>query len=177
MEVHNYATTTIENRRRYLDYFVSFATSEGIDDPAEVTYELVAAYQEALHAHRKADGAPLAIATQVQRLIPITQLFAWLRRQHRIDLNPTADLLMPRADRQLPEATGTAQTSVDTVSDISGCQVALTGRERELVFDRGEPTEDALAPAAIVGVLDPHDDGAVELVAALPALLVEHVLL
>ena len=80
-----------------------------------------------------------------------------------------------RPARRVPP--GTAQTSVDTVSDISGCHVALTRRERELVFDRGEPTEDALAPAAIVGVLDPHDDGAVELVATLPALLVEDVLL
>ena len=39
----------------------------------------------------------------------MAQLFAWLRRQHRIDLNPSADLLMPRPDRRLPEATLSAQ--------------------------------------------------------------------
>lgn len=105
MDVHNYAATTVENRRRYLGYFLAFAKAEGIDDPDEVTYELIESYQEVLHGHRKTDGSPLSVATQVQRLIPITQLFSWLRRQHRILQNPAADLLMPRPDRQLPEAT------------------------------------------------------------------------
>lgn len=105
MDVHNYAATTIENRQRYLGYFLAFAEREGIEDPAQVTYELIESYQEVLHSHRKTDGSPLSIATQVQRLIPITQLFTWLRRQHRIVQNPTADLMMPRPERQLPEAT------------------------------------------------------------------------
>ncbi len=105
MAVHNYATTTIENRRRYLGYFAEFARSAGLTQPAEVTYELVVDYQAALHGHRKADGTPLSVATQVQRLVPVTQFFTWMRREHRIDVNPTADLLMPRPDRQLPEAT------------------------------------------------------------------------
>ena len=42
--------------------------------------------------------------TQAQRLVPVTQFFSWLRREHRIDANPAADLLMPRPDRRLPEA-------------------------------------------------------------------------
>lgn len=105
MEVHNYAATTIENRRRYLSYFDSFVADVGVRRAADVTYELIVSYQEALHAYRKANGSPLSIATQVQRLIPITQFFSWLRREHRIAQNPAADLLMPRPDRQLPEAT------------------------------------------------------------------------
>ncbi|HWD56588.1 MAG TPA: tyrosine-type recombinase/integrase [Acidimicrobiales bacterium] len=105
MTVHNYAATTVENRRRYLGYFRCFAADLGIERSSDVTYELVVSYQEGLHAYRKADGEPLSIATQVQRLIPITQFFTWLRRQQKIGQNPTADLLMPRPDRQLPEAT------------------------------------------------------------------------
>ena len=30
-------------------------------EPVEVTYELVVAYQEALHAYRKANGTPLSV--------------------------------------------------------------------------------------------------------------------
>ena len=105
MEVHNYAATTIENRRRYLGYFGSFLAKMGIRQSAEVTYELVVAYQGAVHAYRKTNGSPLSIATQVQRLIPVTQFFSWARREHRNPQNPAADLLMPRPDRQLPEAT------------------------------------------------------------------------
>ena len=39
MEVHNYARTTIENRRRYLDYFMEFTQCRGVDDPSLVTFE------------------------------------------------------------------------------------------------------------------------------------------
>jgi integrase/recombinase XerD len=108
MTVHNYAATTVENRRRYLGYFSEFAGSAGVVDPCEVTYELVVAYQEGLHHYRKADGTSLSVSTQVQRLVPVTQFLSWLRREHRIAQNPAADLLMPRPDRQLPEATLTS---------------------------------------------------------------------
>ncbi len=84
MAVHNYAATTIENRRRYLGYFFDFARAAGLVEPVEVTYELVVDYQVALHSHRKTDGTPLSVATQVQRLVPVTQFFTWLRREHRI---------------------------------------------------------------------------------------------
>ena len=105
MTVHNYAATTVENRRRYLAYFAEFARSAGALEPSEVSYELVVSYQGALHAYRKSDGSPLSIATQVQRLVPVTQFFTWLRREHRIPQNPAADLLMPRSGSSTPEAT------------------------------------------------------------------------
>ena len=58
MKVHNYARTTIENRRRYLGYFSTFTDAEGIDDPALVTFECLLAYQQQLFDHRKRDGLP-----------------------------------------------------------------------------------------------------------------------
>jgi hypothetical protein len=95
MGVHNYALTTIENRRRYLGCFGNFARDAGLTQPADVTYEIVVDYQAALHGYRKVDGTPLSVATQVQRLVPVTQFFTWMRREHRISVNPTSDLLMP----------------------------------------------------------------------------------
>ena len=118
MGVHNYALTTIENRRRYLRYFGNFARDAGLTQPADVTYEIVVDYQAALYGYRKADGTPLSVATQVQRLVPVTQFFTWMRREHRISVNPTSDLLMPRPDRQLPEAT------------LSSAEMARFGRPR-----------------------------------------------
>ena len=121
MAVHNYAATTVENRRRYLGYFERFARSLGTDHPGDVTYELALGYQESLHAHRKTNGAPLAVATQVQRLVPVTQFFRWLRREGRIAANPVADLLMPRPNRTLPEATLGAEefARLMTVPDVA----------------------------------------------------------
>ena len=109
MRVHNYAATTIQDRRRYLGYFNDFARSKGLSLPASVSFEDLLAYQGQLFCHRKRDGQPLSFGTQVQRLVPVTQFFSWLRREHRITQNPAADLLMPRPDRKLPEATLSAK--------------------------------------------------------------------
>jgi integrase/recombinase XerD len=105
MRVHNYATTTILCRRRYLGYFTGFCQQHGIDEPSAVTFELLQRYQRRLFEHRKRDGQPLTVATQVQRLVPVCHFFSWLRRSGQLDTNPAGDLLMPRPDRRLPEAT------------------------------------------------------------------------
>ena len=109
MQVHNYAQTTIADRRCYLGYFIRFAEQRHVDDVELVTLELLQDYQHQLFEYRKANGLPLSFGTQVQRLVPITQFFSWLRRSGRPGANPAADLTMPRPDRRLPEATLTAQ--------------------------------------------------------------------
>jgi integrase/recombinase XerD len=135
MKVHNYARTTIENRRRYLDYFSTFTDTKEIDDPALVTFECLLSYQQQLFDHRKRDGLALSFGTQVQRLVPVTQFFSWLRREHRIAVNPAADLLMPRPDRKLPEATLSANemSKVLGVPDV-GTPLGLRDRAILEVF-------------------------------------------
>jgi integrase/recombinase XerD len=132
MEIHNYAATTVENRRRYLGYFHAYASDAGIRDAGAVTYELVVAYQETLHAYRKVDGSRLSVATQVQRLIPITQFFSWLRREQRIIQNPAADMLMPRPDRQLPEAT-LSHDEMDRLMGVPDVTKPLGLRDRAML--------------------------------------------
>jgi integrase/recombinase XerD len=61
-----------------------------------------------LFERRKRGGATLAVATQAQRLIPVTHFFTWLPRSGRVAANPASDLLMPKSDRPLPEATLTS---------------------------------------------------------------------
>jgi integrase/recombinase XerD len=105
MQVHNYAETTIMARRHHLRYFTGFCSQHGIEDAREVTFELLQRYQQQLFEHRKRDGQPLAFATQAQRLIPICHFLSWMRRSGRLTVNPASDLLMPKPDRRLPEAT------------------------------------------------------------------------
>jgi integrase/recombinase XerD len=112
MRVHNYADTTIESRRHYLDYFAVFCRELGIADTDAVSFEVVQEYQQRLFEHRKRNGQPLTFATQAQRLIPVREFFSWLRRSGQITSNPASDLLMPKPDRRLPEATlSTAEMS------------------------------------------------------------------
>jgi integrase/recombinase XerD len=80
MEIHNYAKTTIACRGRYLDYFMAFAHIRQFDEAKEIRLELLLAYQRRLFSYRKNNGLPLSFGTQAQRLIPVAQFFAWLRR-------------------------------------------------------------------------------------------------
>jgi integrase/recombinase XerD len=116
MEIHNYAATTITSRTYYLGYFVGFTQARNVTDVEGVTLEILTDYQEDLYRRRKRDGRPLTVATQAQRLVPVRQFFSWLRREHRIAHNPAADLLMPRPDRALPEATLSAAEMAALVS-------------------------------------------------------------
>ena len=109
LRVHNYAETTIDCRQRYLRYFTVFCDTHDTRDAGQVTFELLRSYQQQLFEHRKADGLPLTFATQAQRLVPVCHFFSWLRRSGHLTLNPASDLLMPRPDRRLPEATLSAQ--------------------------------------------------------------------
>lgn len=130
--VHNYAKTTTADRRRYLDYFTSFIADKGIDDVTLVTFEVLKEYQEALFAHRKANGDPLTFGTQAQRLIPVQQFFSWLRRSGRISSNPASDLSMPRPDRRLPEATLSA-TEMATFLSCPDVKRPLGLRDRSVL--------------------------------------------
>lgn len=105
MHIHNYARTTIAGRERYLGYLACFLAKRGITTCDEVSLDELLVYQHALFSHRKRDGLPLTVATQVQRLVPVAQFFSWLRRTGRLGANPAADMTMPRPDRRLPEAT------------------------------------------------------------------------
>ena len=105
LQVHNYADTTVACRIRYLAYFTEFCHQRGVERPQQVTLDLLQAYQQRLYEHRKRDGEPLTVATQAQRLVPITHFFTWLRRSGLVLANPASDLVMPKPDRRLPEAT------------------------------------------------------------------------
>ena len=65
----------------------------------------------------------------------MTQFFSWLRREHRIAVNPATDLLMPRPDRKLPEATLSASemSKVLGVPDV-GTPLGLRDRAVLEVF-------------------------------------------
>jgi integrase/recombinase XerD len=105
MKVHNYASTTVENRKCYLGYLLGYLERQEVRETSQVTHELLKGYQAEVFLYRKANGEPLSFGTQVQRLVPVQQFFSWLRKSGHLDSNPAIDLTLPRPDRQLPEAT------------------------------------------------------------------------
>jgi integrase/recombinase XerD len=132
MCVHNYAKTTIVSRRYYLGYFTAYLAGQGVCASGAVTLENLLAYQHGIFLYRKRDGSPLSFSTQLQRLVPVAQLFSWLRRQGRIEVNPAADLVMPRPDRTLPETTLTV-TDMTAVMAIPDVNTVLGLRDRAVM--------------------------------------------
>ena len=86
LQVHNYAETTVAaGSVTWLLH--SLLRSTGVDDAGR-HLELLQAYQQELYEHRKRYGQPLAVATQAQRLVPVTHFFTWLRRSGRLATQP-----------------------------------------------------------------------------------------
>jgi len=142
LRVHNYADTTIAGRVRYLEYFTSFCHQHGVDQAEAVAFELLQAYQHQLFEHRKRDGQPLSFATQAQRLVPVAHFFTWLRRSGRLAVNPASDLLMPKPDRRLPEATLSASEmnpAARRARHLSPTRTAGPSSTRGLLLDGPAP--------------------------------------
>ncbi len=111
---HGYAESSLRVRAYYLGYLVSFVRELDVTDPRSVSPSMLESYQRHLFHHKKQDGRPLSFNTQVQRLIPVMGLFAWLARSGAIPFNPAASMILPKKEHRLPEAV----LSVEEVESI-----------------------------------------------------------
>jgi len=111
---HGYATSTVRTRRYHLASFAQFLADRDVDDPREVTPAHLDSYQRHLFHHKKRGGQPLSFRTQVQRLVPVKGLFAWLTRAGVIVIDPALQLVLPKAEHRIPEAV----LSVDEVEAV-----------------------------------------------------------
>ena len=132
MKIHNYATSTIRCRERYLAYFVAFAHELEADDVLDVTIDLLKDCQRLLFTHKKKGGQPLSFGTQAQRLVAVTQFFKWLRRTGHLESDPAIDLEMPRPSSRLPEATLSAK-EISRVMSIVNVKKPLGLRDRAVL--------------------------------------------
>jgi integrase/recombinase XerD len=101
--VMHYSERTIEIRETNLRRFIYWCDERGIDNPQDVTKPVLERYRHYLHHYRKADGQPLGLSTQCQRLQPIKAFFKWLTQENHILYNPASELDMPRVRRRLPK--------------------------------------------------------------------------
>jgi len=126
MGIRGYSPRTIARYRVSLALFADWAAARGVERPRDVTRGMVERYQRHLLGHRQANGRPLTARSQVARLVALRQWFVWLARTHRVFLNPTADLELPRVPRWQPRSGMTvgeveevmAQPDLDTITGL-----------------------------------------------------------
>ena len=148
LKVRNYSEATGRNRAHYVGDFIKWAHERGLSRPSEVTKPVLESYQRWLFHYRKADGKPLSVPSQLQRLLPVRAWFKWLCRQNHLQANPAADLDLPRAEKRLPKhiLNATEAERVLAVPDLaSGDPLALRDRSLlEVLYSTGMRRMDAI---------------------------------
>lgn len=114
MAVRGYSPKTIERYHVSLALFADWAVERGVEQPREVTRPVVERYQRALFHLRQTNSRPLTFRSQTARLVALRQFFRWLARSHRVLVNPTAEIELPRVPRWQP----TSAMTVGEVEDV-----------------------------------------------------------
>jgi integrase/recombinase XerD len=108
MTVRAFARSTVIMRRRCLSQFIAWCAERGIDDPGQVTRNVIERYQRHLFYYRIPEGTtkngrkvglgqPLSLRTQHLYLSTLTLFFGYLVRQRWIGANPATELDFPRS--------------------------------------------------------------------------------
>ena len=102
MRLRNFSPCTNAIRLQSLGLFATYMAERSVTHAAQVTRPMVEAYQSSLTRHIKANGEPMAISGQYQRMRGVAAFFSWCHRKGHIPANPAADLEFPRLFKPLP---------------------------------------------------------------------------
>jgi integrase/recombinase XerD len=132
MEEKHYSPETLSTRERHLRWFLIWCNERGITNPRVIDRSILEQYQRHLFYYRKADGAPLAMASQHLRLIPVGLWFKWMAKQGHILSNPAADMELPKLGLRLPKAVLTAREA-EAVIAIPNIETTVGLRDRAIL--------------------------------------------
>lgn len=133
MQSQHFAAGTITLRRNYVDRFLTWCDEWGITTLAEITRDIIHAYQRHLyHARHAKTGLPLRVTYQVSLLLPIRARFRYLVQERITDINPTLDLELPRDGQRLP-ATILTISEIERILNVPDGTTALGLRDRAML--------------------------------------------
>jgi integrase/recombinase XerD len=116
LAVRGYSPTTVARYHVSLALFADWAVERGVEAPREVTRPIIERYQRSLFHHRQPSGKPLTFRSQTARLVALRALYRWLARSHRVLVNPTAELELPRVPRWQPRSAMTVPEVEDVLA-------------------------------------------------------------
>ena len=116
LAVRGYSPATIDRYHVSLALFADWAVARGIEQPREVTRPVVERYQRSLLHLRQANGRPLTFRSQTARLVALRAFYRWLARTHRVLINPTAELDLPKVTRWQPRSAMTVAEVEDVMT-------------------------------------------------------------
>lgn len=127
--VRGYRPSGIATAERYIRDFIVWADERGVTHPTQVSRQVLERYQRALYHYRKKDGAPLSVAGQRCKLVPLRGFFRWLTKAAEIPANPAADMELPRKIKRLPRTVLTASEAERVMAGVDlGTPIGLRDR-------------------------------------------------
>ena len=112
--------------------FAAWAGERGLIRPQEITKPILERWQRHLYLHRKADGQPLSVRSQIGHTEPLKALFKWLAKENYVLYNPASDLDLPRIGRRLPRNILTA-AEAEQVLAVPNLKTAIGIRDRAML--------------------------------------------
>ncbi|MGH9577753.1 MAG: site-specific tyrosine recombinase XerC [Terriglobales bacterium] len=102
LKVQGRSSWTIGWQGNALTYFIRWCDERGLAKLTDFTLPVLERYQRYLFHYRTAQGKPLALSTQQQRLVVLKTFVRWAVRERFIPYSPAAELLIPRLPPRLP---------------------------------------------------------------------------
>jgi integrase/recombinase XerD len=99
----DYAESTVNQRRSYLNDFIEWAEARSLSRPTELTRDVLERYQRHLANRRTKADKPMSFRTQCGHLSALRAWFRWLVRYQHIVHNTAQDLELPRLPHPLPQ--------------------------------------------------------------------------
>jgi len=127
-----YSGKTIEMRTWAISCFIEWAGERELHYPEKITKPILEGYQRAIFNYRKADGNPLGVTTQRQRIGAIQNFFTWLCRRGILQANPAADLDLPRKPNRVLPRTLSAH-EIQAILDVPDVTDLLGIRDRAIL--------------------------------------------
>lgn len=132
LAIKHQSARTIETRRFALVLFARWCQERDLRQPRLITRAILEAYQRHLWRHRKEDGKPLAVGTQIGRLTAVRGLFKWLCKEGWLDADPAAHLEMPKEEHRLPQDT-LSEGEVSAILSVPNVRDPLGVRDRAML--------------------------------------------
>lgn len=100
--VRGFSEHTLKRGVYHLRHFIRFCEERGINNPEEVTRQVVERYQKHLYHAKSSKGEALTIRAQLSYLLAIRGFFRFLAKARYLLYNPTSEMDLPKVGKRLP---------------------------------------------------------------------------
>ncbi len=107
LKIRGYADSYLQNGQGCVSGFILWCQERGLLKARDVTKPVLERYQRFLFYYRQegkdgAEGEPLSLRTQKQRLLSIQHFFRWLAKNNYLLGNPASEIELPRTPPRKP---------------------------------------------------------------------------